>query len=365
MMNKTLNTLINQSELEHLHEGSVKSIYQKKENLFFLFSDRYSIYDWGEMPDQIEQKGNCLSIMAELFFQYLASPNNWETKTFPIEYQNLELLKQLTENGLVHHCRGLRQNSENKLFLEVEKFEKYMPTKVENKWIYSGYNNHPTNSLVPLEVIFRLGAPKGSSYLKRNKDVSEGDKFNSPIIEFSTKLEPQDRALTNLEAIQIAGLSEFEFKNLTDLTALIALNLEKLIANLGLELWDGKFEFSFSGEYPHRSFKIVDSIGLDELRITIADNFPLSKEFARQCYINSEWYKEITFCKKEYGDSWKSKCQLTPSKLSKEQKRLMEFIYQSFTNQLSLFIENKTVFNEKYNISNLKKEIKNYQEVTL
>ena len=23
----------------------------------FIFSDRYSVFDWGEMPDQIEEKG--------------------------------------------------------------------------------------------------------------------------------------------------------------------------------------------------------------------------------------------------------------------------------------------------------------------
>jgi len=30
----------------------------------FIFSDRYSVFDWGEMPDHIDQKGAALCITA-------------------------------------------------------------------------------------------------------------------------------------------------------------------------------------------------------------------------------------------------------------------------------------------------------------
>ena len=37
----------------------------------FVFSDRYSVFDWGEMPDRIDQKGAALCIIAAYFFEKL------------------------------------------------------------------------------------------------------------------------------------------------------------------------------------------------------------------------------------------------------------------------------------------------------
>ena len=33
----------------------------------FHFSDRYSVFDWGEMPDHIDGKGAALCLMGSLF----------------------------------------------------------------------------------------------------------------------------------------------------------------------------------------------------------------------------------------------------------------------------------------------------------
>ena len=53
------------------YRGSVKDIYGPDEDgaLFFRFSDRYSIFDWGEMPDQLTNKGKSLAHTAFLFFK--------------------------------------------------------------------------------------------------------------------------------------------------------------------------------------------------------------------------------------------------------------------------------------------------------
>ncbi|MEM3746657.1 MAG: phosphoribosylaminoimidazolesuccinocarboxamide synthase, partial [Thermoproteota archaeon] len=37
----------------------------------FHFSDRYSVFDWGEMPDQIEGKGAALCLMGSYCFERL------------------------------------------------------------------------------------------------------------------------------------------------------------------------------------------------------------------------------------------------------------------------------------------------------
>src|SRR3989338_5122654 len=35
----------------------------------FIFSDRYSVFDWGEMPDHIENKGAALCLMSSYCFE--------------------------------------------------------------------------------------------------------------------------------------------------------------------------------------------------------------------------------------------------------------------------------------------------------
>jgi phosphoribosylaminoimidazole-succinocarboxamide synthase len=46
----------------------------------FEFSDRYSVFDWGEMPDHIPHKGSSLAIITSHFFEILrkrAIPNHY------------------------------------------------------------------------------------------------------------------------------------------------------------------------------------------------------------------------------------------------------------------------------------------------
>ena len=84
-----------------LYRGSVKNVRGEvyAENLLFEFSDRYSVFDWGEMPDQLQDKGKTLAIMGKSFFHYLGLPENWQNlfsstilrETFSNDY--LETLK--------------------------------------------------------------------------------------------------------------------------------------------------------------------------------------------------------------------------------------------------------------------------------
>src|SRR4030066_1047515 len=41
----------------------------------FHFSDRYSVFDWGEMPDKIEGKGAALCLMGAYCFEKLEEKN--------------------------------------------------------------------------------------------------------------------------------------------------------------------------------------------------------------------------------------------------------------------------------------------------
>ena len=62
-----------------IKSGSVKNIWQQDDQtLCFQFSDRYSIFDWGEMPDLISGKGRSLAIITTEIFNYLENSKNWK-----------------------------------------------------------------------------------------------------------------------------------------------------------------------------------------------------------------------------------------------------------------------------------------------
>jgi phosphoribosylaminoimidazole-succinocarboxamide synthase len=53
-----------------LYEGSVKNLrgVDGQSPLIFEYSNRYSVFDWGAMPDELDNKGASLAFMGNLFF---------------------------------------------------------------------------------------------------------------------------------------------------------------------------------------------------------------------------------------------------------------------------------------------------------
>ena len=266
-----------------LHRGSVKDIYRiNARELLFRFSDRYSIFDWGEMPDAIPHKGHALASMGCKFLEYL------EHRGFKTHYLG----------------RGDEPNSMRVRSVTVPRDG------------VSVYQARPTSILIPLEVIFRLGAPKGSSLLRRLKTEAdwfaagydrvykEGEFFKEVKIDFTTKLERQDRVLSDGEAKSLAGMNGQEWEELKDKTKKIAAEIKTIFARFGAVLWDGKFEFAFDEE---RKIILVDSIGLDEMRLTF-EGIPLSKELLRQYYLGSPWYLALSNAKETHPSEFKEYC---------------------------------------------------------
>ena len=263
--------------------GSVKSLYDTGENeITFNFSDRYSVFDWGEMPDLIPDKGKSLSELAIFFFEFLDNYENWATWDCLYAFTDSQkaLLSEFATKGINHHYLGKSNVVEDGL--RVKKVTVPTVEIAKGEYEYSFYENKPNLALVPLEVIFRHGVPAGSSLVKRDTSVSYGDKFNKPYIEFSTKLENKDRYLSLDEAKAMAGMSNDEWQNLFDIVTIYSLRLKDLFAQFDIELWDGKFEFAF-GE--NRELMLVDSIGPDELRL-VKNDISLSKEFLREFYMS-------------------------------------------------------------------------------
>ena len=73
----------------------------------------------------------------------------------------------------------------------------------------------------------------------------------------------------------------------------LAYKLKEIFEDLGIFLWDGKFEFAFAeGGRGERDFMLVDSIGPDELRLSY-DGVQLSKQNLRNFYRGGDWHRAV------------------------------------------------------------------------
>ena len=61
--------------------GSVKKIrgVEGRSPWLFDFSDHYSLFDWGKMPDPLPLKGKSLALMTLALYDHLSSPNSWKS----------------------------------------------------------------------------------------------------------------------------------------------------------------------------------------------------------------------------------------------------------------------------------------------
>lgn len=395
-----------------LYSGSVKDVYgvaerdpyvdPKDRKYIFSFSDRYSIFDWGEMPDSLPGKGEALAVMGDLFFRQLADPATWASWQVPAQYPKFwrdsftasSYFHTLKRHGAPHHSQGLVDEGGHPLpagrpskHLAVKALSRpEAPSSTENgkvKFDYSAYASRPVNALVPLEVVFRFGAPEGSSFLQRaatmpgyaqsfgfTENPVAGEQFPYPIVEFFTKLEPSDRFLTREEAMAVGGLTQGELDDLSSLTLLLALRLKDIFSPFGLELWDGKFEFAFQagaqGTESRRGFMLVDSIGPDELRLIGQGGVHFSKEFLRRVYRGTPWYHAMEKAKalaKERGEKdWKRICREElksfPDKLPAESFENARLMYPSLVNELARAYLGKEIYDGVPAVSELCRRIR-------
>jgi len=305
----------------------------------FHFSDRYSVFDWGEMPDHMKAKGAALCLMGAYCFE------------------------KLEQTSIRTHYRGLvTQSGETVRFEELKTPTNIMEVTIVNvihpierkengefKYDYGAFTPNTKNYLIPLEIIYRNGLPEGSSVFKRlqhqsttieelglNHYPKQGEKLAKPIFDVSTKLEEEDRYVTWQQAQEIAGLTAAETEQVRDLLLKIDSIITNLANSAGLENEDGKIELAFD---PERKLIVVDVCGtLDECRFTYKGT-QVSKEIARQYYRKTKWYEETERAKRESKakgiKDWKSFCKTQPPKLDPQLKRIIEEMYMAAANEIT------------------------------
>lgn len=324
----------------------------------FHFSDRYSVFDWGEMPDHIEGKGAALCLMGAYCFERL------EERGIKTHYRGL-----VDEKGKVMHFDELETPTNVMEFhlVNVYKPKAYVDNG-ELKYDYSIYTSRLKNFLIPLEIIYRNGLPEGSSIFKRLEQglvsleelgldhyPKPGERLAKPIFDVSTKLEEGDRYLTWREAQRLAGLTDSEVEEIKSVLLKVDEIITEMAAKAGLVNEDGKIELAFDDK---RRLMVADVVGtLDECRFTY-QGLHVSKEVARTYYRQTEWAKQVEQAKqkaKEQGiENWKSLVKTQPPKLEPKLKALISEMYMATANAIT----NRKLFD----VPSLAETMKKYKE---
>jgi phosphoribosylaminoimidazole-succinocarboxamide synthase len=296
----------------------------------FVFSDRYSVFDWGEMPDHIPHKGESLCLISAYFFEKLAEQG---IKT---HYQGI------VEDGVVKSIDELQGPSAR---MEVSLVRVIKPHFDGKRYDYSVFNNNLINYLIPLEIIYRNTLPEHSSFRKRAEsgeiDIKDygleelppaGETLTSPIYDVSTKLEASDRYISWEEAREIAGLNEDEYQEILKILSGVNKLITAETERVGLKNLDGKIEMAFDDK---RNLMVVDAIGTpDECRFSF-NGLSISKEAIRKYYRESNWYQEVIRAKKTYDLDWQANVDILPGHLPPETLKMVSEMYMACANEIT------------------------------
>jgi phosphoribosylaminoimidazole-succinocarboxamide synthase len=289
----------------------------------FAFTDDYSVFDWGKMPDPIPGKGASLCAMGAA---------------------NFELLEA---EGVPTHYRGVVDDGEVVPLDEAAAPPREMAIDLSRvpdlphegrTYDYDAFHAEAgDNYVVPLEIVFRNTVPVGSSLRGRADPAEFGLDLDGwpdepvdlpdPVIEFSTKFEESDRYLDREAADRIAGAADIEVLEET------ARAVNRLVTaradEAGLKHEDGKIECI----YVKGEVRVGDVVGtFDENRFS-HDGQQVSKEVVRQYHKREqpEWVAAVDEAKerakREDVADWRELCERDPEPLPEHVVEAMSDLY--------------------------------------
>lgn len=168
----------------------------------------------------------------------------------------------------------------------VRKFQILKPTRTgllgAPLFDYSAFP-HADRFVVPLECILRYGITSASSVYRKylamdakartaferelgaTRPLAAWQDLERPILDFTSKFEPEDRMVSKQEALSMSGLGGPQFAEIGQLSVLGGWIVRGLVEDLGLRLWDLKWEFAKDGS----DLVFVDTIDTDSIRATM------------------------------------------------------------------------------------------------
>jgi phosphoribosylaminoimidazole-succinocarboxamide synthase len=291
----------------------------------FVFTDDYSVFDWGQMPDRIPWKGASLCSMGAFNFERL------EDAGVPTHYRGVTIHEEGADPDSTTDAEVIDLDAAIEAGVPPREMAIELTQVPDLPYAGGSYDYDPyheaggENCLVPVEIVFRNTVPVGSSLRKRSDPREHGlDRdtwpdgpvdLPNPVVEFSTKYEEQDRYLDRTEAEEIAGKADLD-----DLDAL-ARSVNRIVTDrageVGLAHQDGKIEcLYYRGEV-----RVADVVGtFDENRFSY-DGQQVSKEVLRQYYKREHpgWVEAVSAAKdraaSEAVADWRTLCERNPPSL--------------------------------------------------
>ncbi len=339
------------------YNGSVQTLYSVKDDPGLLVSETSlggSVFDVGTIFS-IKGSDTARAGFRHLVYQSLQDANEWNNlesyliKNWGTEYfQNREViqetLEELKTTGLKTHHRGMVSRADGRLYVDsfppelsnltlIKKYTIHKPDSVKflNSQYYD-YKKYYGNDkfVIPLEYIVRFGVTSGSSILRKYSALSDSSKkaylnelglnqslvpwqtFEAPIIDLTTKYEPEDRNISRQEALIVSGIGgELWSKSLVK-AILASFIVHRIFNKMGLFLWDLKWEIAKDGN----DLVFVDTLDTDSVRATLICEVDggkyivnFNKQAMRDYYIivHSDWYAAVNQAKqqaKETGESF-------------------------------------------------------------
>ncbi|MEV4830601.1 phosphoribosylaminoimidazolesuccinocarboxamide synthase [Micromonospora sp. NPDC049257] len=226
----------------------------------FEYTDHYTVFHYGRMPDLIPGKGEATCRMAAFNFARLEAA------------------------GVPTHFR--RFIAPNRI-----EFDLAQVPDPDSGPAPASTGNH----LLPVQVLFRNELPQGSSVHRRlaagtltqveaglRRAPSIGEKLTQPLIEYATMLEPVNRFVDRPEAQRLAGVSDYQFQTMTDLSLQVNEILSRRAREVGLSHCDGKVEFLTTSD---GRIVVADSPGTpDESRLMFR-GVHCGKQILRNWYV--------------------------------------------------------------------------------
>jgi phosphoribosylaminoimidazole-succinocarboxamide synthase len=277
----------------------------------FVFTDDYSVFDWGKMPDSIPNKGASLCAMGAANFERL------EAAGIPTHYRGV------VSGGDVVDLKSVAAPPRE---MAIDLTQSPELPHEGREYDYDAYHEAAgDNYMIPLEIVFRNTVPVGSSLRSRADPEAFGLDYETwpgepvdlsePVIEFSTKYEESDRYLSRREADDIAGAADIEA--LESIAREVNRLVTETAAEAGLTHEDGKIEcLYYDGE-----IRVADVVGtFDENRFSY-EGQQLSKEVLRQYHKRTqpEWVEAVSEAKAEAKAEgvadWRALCAVEPDPL--------------------------------------------------
>jgi phosphoribosylaminoimidazole-succinocarboxamide synthase len=329
------------------YTGSVQNLYDVPDHPELIISETTaggSVFDVGTIFN-IEGSDVGRASFRHLVFQELQNPESWKKLSRILSDSGLmarddsgvieKTLATFKQDGASTHHVGMLDRSTGKVFAKgfpselsnLTLIKKYTVQKPELNKVLGGHfydykKYHAEDGFViPLEYIVRLGITSGSSILRKYNALSDGNKkaylselgldrplspwtrFDSPLVDLTTKYEPEDRNISRQEAALISSLDGETFSKSMIMSILGAFMLQQIFSRMGLYLWDLKWEIAKDGD----DLVFVDTIDTDSVRVTmnIMDNdksyfVHFNKQVMRDYYkiMHSDWLNSVNESKK-------------------------------------------------------------------